>query len=105
MLPGESIEEILDQINSLIKKMNDDQIKVEIVVKVYPFKEKNINNENELLKNLINTITSKKAKEISIIFGNINAFLTHELSVPSLVLGLGNLYHLRLNDHVKVESL
>lgn len=105
VLPDESVKEIIDQINSLKKRIGEDQIKIEIIGKMYPFKAKDVNQEKKLLKNVISTTTGKKPKEIAINFASNAAFLTHELNVRSLVIGPGNLEDLGVNEHVRVESL
>lgn len=105
VLPDESVKEIIDQIDSLKKKIGEDQIKIEIISKMYPFKAKDINQEKDLLKNVISTTTGKKPKEIAIHCGTNAAFLTNELNVRSLVIGPGNLEDFGLNEYVRVESL
>lgn len=104
--PGETVEEILGQLDPLINQVdNNNQTKVEIVNKAYPFKEKNTNKEKELLKNVVTTVTGKKIKEMIVLCGTNAAFFTQELNIPTLVLGPGNLTDLGVNDHVEARSL
>jgi len=105
VLPDESTEEIIDQIDSIKKKMGEDKIKIEIIRKMYPFKAKDVNQEKKIFKNVISTTTGKEPKEIAIHCGTNAGFLTTELNVRSLVIGPGNLENIGLNENVKVESL
>lgn len=105
VLPKESIDELYNQIKYLKNEIGDDQIKVEIIRKMYPFQIRNANREKELLKNVISTITGKKAQETIIHFASNSSYLNHELNIPSLVIGPGNLDHIGANEYIEVESL
>jgi len=104
--PGETVEKILAQLNSIIDKENNNyQTKIELIHMVYPFKEKNTNKEKELLRNVVTTVTGKETKEMILLCGTNAAFFTQELNIPTLVLGPGNLTDAGVNDHVEVRSL
>lgn len=105
VLPEESIDEIYNQINSLKNKFDKDQIKIEIIRKMYPYQAKDVNQEKELLKNVISTVKGEEAKETIIHFGSNSSYLTHELNIPSLVIGPGNIEDIGVNEHIKIESL
>ena len=72
---------------------------------MYPFQAQNVDQEKELLKNVISTVTSKKAQETIIHFASNSSYLSHELNIPSLVIGPGNLDHSGINEYIEVESL
>ena len=57
---------------------------------MYLFRAQNVNQEKELLKNVISTVTGVKAKQTIIHFASNSSYLNHELNMPSLVIGLGN---------------
>ena len=104
--PGESIDKILEQLDSLIKQVDsDNQIKYEITNKSYPFEEKRTTKEKEILKEVVKAVTGKEMKEMIVLCGTNAAFFTYELDIPALVLGPGNLTDMGINDHVEVESL
>lgn len=105
VLPNESINEIYNQINSLKNKIGKNQIKVEIIRKMYPFQAKDVNQEKELLKNIIYAVKGKKAQETTIHFASNSSYLNHELNIPSLVIGPGNLDDLGVNEHIEIKSL
>jgi len=105
ILPEESIDKIYNQIKSLGDEIGDDQLKIEIIRKMYPFQAQNVNQEKKILKNVIRTVTGKKAKETIIHFASNSSYLNHELNIPSLVIGPGNLEHSGINECIEVESL
>jgi len=104
ILPEESVDKVYNQIKSLGNEVGDNQQEVEIIRKMYPFQIKNAEQEKELLKSIINDITRRNLKEISIGFGSNAAFLTHELKIPSLIMGPGSLDHSGKNEFIEVKS-
>jgi len=105
VLPEESIDKIFNQVNSLKSECWKDTTKVEIIRKMYPFQAKKVNQAKGLLKNVISMVTGKKARDTIIRFASNSSYLNHELNIPSLVIGPGNLDNIGDNEYIEVESL
>lgn len=105
VLPSESVNQILDIINLLAKKMSQNDIQVSLLKKMFPFQAKEVSIEGNWLKVIIKEVTGNKPKEIMVNFANNAAFLTNELSIRSLVFGPGNLKNIGGNEHIDLKPL
>lgn len=105
VLPGESVDQILGMIKLIAKKMNQNDIQVSLLKKMFPFQAKEVFIEENWLKEIIKEVTRNKPKEIMVNFASNAAFLTNELNIRSLVFGPGNLKNIGGNEHIDLKSL